>query len=84
MKNWIKYSKFEEKFGFITNSRKVRINKYDSLDVSLSFHRLTQVFERAVEFYGEDHMDENLFVAFSRFEERQKEVVESRNFVGLV
>ncbi|XP_029903079.1 crooked neck-like protein 1 [Myripristis murdjan] len=32
-----------------------------------------KVFERAVEFFGEDHVDENLFVAFARFEETQKE-----------
>jgi crooked neck len=33
-----------------------------------------QVFERAVEFYGEEHMYEELYVSFARFEERQKEV----------
>uniref|UniRef100_UPI00358F3A2E crooked neck-like protein 1 n=1 Tax=Myxine glutinosa TaxID=7769 RepID=UPI00358F3A2E len=32
-----------------------------------------RVFERAVEFYGEDYVEEQLFVAFSRFEEHQKE-----------
>ncbi|CAH2253441.1 crooked neck 1 [Pelobates cultripes] len=32
-----------------------------------------KVYERAVEFYGEDHMDENLYVAFAKFEENQKE-----------
>lgn len=32
-----------------------------------------KVYERAVEFFGEDYMDENLFVAFARFEENQKE-----------
>ncbi|XP_066532408.1 crooked neck-like protein 1 [Hoplias malabaricus] len=32
-----------------------------------------KVFERAVEFFGEEHIDENLFVAFSKFEEKQKE-----------
>lgn len=33
-----------------------------------------KVFERAVEFFGEDHIEENLFVAFAKFEEVQKEV----------
>jgi hypothetical protein len=33
-----------------------------------------RVFERAVEFFGEEHVDERLFVAFARFEEMQKEV----------
>ncbi|XP_077138912.1 crooked neck-like protein 1 [Ranitomeya variabilis] len=32
-----------------------------------------KVYERAVEFFGEDHMDENLYVAFAKFEENQKE-----------
>lgn len=32
-----------------------------------------QVFERAIEFFGEDHMEEKLFIAFARFEEGQKE-----------
>ncbi|KAM3603633.1 uncharacterized protein V6R79_026280 [Siganus canaliculatus] len=32
-----------------------------------------KVFERAVEFFGEEYVDENLFVAFAKFEETQKE-----------
>ncbi|MCI4389619.1 hypothetical protein PGIGA_G00100110 [Pangasianodon gigas] len=32
-----------------------------------------KVYERAVEFFGEEHIDENLFVAFAKFEEKQKE-----------
>uniref|UniRef100_A0AAQ6ACX9 Crooked neck-like protein 1 n=1 Tax=Amphiprion ocellaris TaxID=80972 RepID=A0AAQ6ACX9_AMPOC len=32
-----------------------------------------KVYERSVEFFGEEHVDENLFVAFARFEETQKE-----------
>jgi len=34
-----------------------------------------RVYERAVEFFGEDYVEEQLFVAFSRFEEHQKEVL---------
>uniref|UniRef100_T1IWJ5 Pre-mRNA-splicing factor Syf1/CRNKL1-like C-terminal HAT-repeats domain-containing protein n=1 Tax=Strigamia maritima TaxID=126957 RepID=T1IWJ5_STRMM len=37
------------------------------------------VFEGAVEFFGEEHMDEELFVAFAKFEERQKEHDRVRN-----
>lgn len=33
-----------------------------------------KVFERAVEFFGEDNLDEKLFIAFAKFEEGQKEV----------
>ncbi len=32
------------------------------------------VYERAVEFYGDDNMNEKLLVAFCRFEENQREV----------
>uniref|UniRef100_A0A8U8CDT5 Pre-mRNA-splicing factor Syf1-like N-terminal HAT-repeats domain-containing protein n=1 Tax=Geospiza parvula TaxID=87175 RepID=A0A8U8CDT5_GEOPR len=32
-----------------------------------------KVYERAVEFFGEEHMDEHLYVAFAKFEENQKE-----------
>ncbi|XP_036406487.1 crooked neck-like protein 1 [Megalops cyprinoides] len=32
-----------------------------------------KVFERAVEFFGEENINENLYVAFARFEEKQKE-----------
>lgn len=33
-----------------------------------------RVNERAVEFFGEDNMDEKLIIAFARFEEGQREV----------
>lgn len=33
-----------------------------------------KVYERGVEFFGEEHVEENLFVAFAKFEETQKEV----------
>ena len=32
-----------------------------------------RVFERAIDFFGDDHMDEKLFIAFAKFEEGQKE-----------
>ena len=33
-----------------------------------------KVFERAVEFFGEETLDERLFIAFAKFEEGQREV----------
>lgn len=33
-----------------------------------------KVYERAVEFFGEDIMDERLYLAFAKFEEGQREV----------
>jgi hypothetical protein len=32
------------------------------------------VFERAVEFFGDESMDEKLYLAFAKFEEGQREV----------
>ncbi|CAN8000670.1 unnamed protein product [Ixodes hexagonus] len=51
--HWIKYARFEEINGYISNARRV--------------------YERAVEFFGEEYMDERLFVAFAKFEENQRE-----------
>ena len=33
-----------------------------------------RIFERAVDFLGEENMDEKLLIAFAKFEEAQKEV----------
>ena len=32
------------------------------------------VYERAIEFFGDDNMDERLCIAFAKFEENQREV----------
>ncbi|KAF3824631.1 hypothetical protein GH733_009965 [Mirounga leonina] len=37
------------------------------------FAHARKVYERAVEFFGDEHMDEHLYVAFAKFEENQKE-----------
>lgn len=36
-------------------------------------HSARRIYERAVEFFGEENMDENLLIAFAKFEEAQKE-----------
>lgn len=33
-----------------------------------------KVYERATEFFGEEELDERLFIAFAKFEEGQREV----------
>ena len=33
-----------------------------------------RIYERAVEFFGEENMEETLIVAFAKFEENQREV----------
>lgn len=52
--NWLRYAKFEQRHGAISNAR--------------------QVYERAIEYFGEDNLDERILIAFAKFEEAQKEV----------
>jgi len=33
-----------------------------------------QIYERAVEYFGDEHIDEGLLIAFAKFEEGQREV----------
>jgi crooked neck len=33
-----------------------------------------RIYERAVEYFGDEHLDETLMVAFAKFEESQREV----------
>lgn len=33
-----------------------------------------EVYDRAYQFFGEDYMDEEFYIAFAKFEERHKEV----------
>lgn len=49
VKNWIKYVRFEEKYGYFVYVRKV--------------------YERVVEFFGDEYMDEYFYVVFVKFEE---------------
>ena len=58
VKNWIRYARFEEQNGYITNAR--------------------NIYERAAEYFGEEHMDQKLFIAFSKFEEGCREYERSR------
>jgi len=49
----------------------IRFGKFEESHGFINSAR--KIYERAVEFFGEDHMDEKLFIAFSKFEENQKE-----------
>ena len=40
------------------------------------------IFERAVEFFGDEYLSEELFIKFAEFEERQKEHKELGEFTG--
>jgi len=51
-------------------------------DGFLSKHSLTfqarEIYEQAVEFFGDEYMDEKLFIAFAQFEETQKVCLETK------
>lgn len=48
--------------------------KYARFEENHGFiHSARQIYERAVQFYGDDHLDEKLYIAFAKFEENQKE-----------
>ena len=40
--------------------------------------RARNVYERAIDFYGDEFLDERLFVNFAKFEERQREYERAR------
>lgn len=50
----------------------IKYAKFEEKNSYISSAR--RVYERAVEFFGEDNIDERLVVAFAKFEEGQKEV----------
>ncbi|XP_054720155.1 crooked neck-like protein 1 [Uloborus diversus] len=83
---WLTYIKFELRFKEIDLARHIyerfvivhfevknwiRYARFEETNGFIS--RARSVYERAVKFYGEEYMDEKLFVAFAKFEENQKE-----------
>ena len=54
------------------SSCEIQFESKSHVDASAGLAR--SVFERAVEFFGEEHMDESLLSAFAAFEEQCKEV----------
>ncbi|KAG2468092.1 CRNL1 protein, partial [Polypterus senegalus] len=67
---WLKYAEMEMKNRQVNHAR----NIWDrAITILPRVNQFWKVFERAVEFFGEEYMDEQLFVAFAKFEEKQKE-----------
>ncbi|CAI9717781.1 neck 1 [Octopus vulgaris] len=70
---WYKYTYMEEMLDNIPGSRQNWI-KYARFEEKNNYiNSARKVYERAVEFFGEDNMDETLLIAFAKFEEGQKE-----------
>ncbi|WAR18187.1 CRNL1-like protein [Mya arenaria] len=72
---WYKYTYMEEMLGNIAGCRQVKNwIKYARFEQKNSYiNSARSIYERAIEYFGEDNMDEKLIIAFSKFEEGQKE-----------
>uniref|UniRef100_A0A9J8BUD0 Crooked neck-like protein 1 n=1 Tax=Cyprinus carpio carpio TaxID=630221 RepID=A0A9J8BUD0_CYPCA len=83
---WHSYINFELRYKEVDKSRSIYEKfvmvhpevknwiKYAHFEEKHGYIALARkVFERAVEFFGEEHISESLYVAFARFEEKQKE-----------
>uniref|UniRef100_A0A8C7K6E4 Crooked neck pre-mRNA splicing factor 1 n=1 Tax=Oncorhynchus kisutch TaxID=8019 RepID=A0A8C7K6E4_ONCKI len=60
-----------ERYTLLMGSNWIKYARFEEKHGYIAHGR--KVFERSVEFFGEEHVNENLFVAFARFEEKQKE-----------
>lgn len=83
---WLTYIKFELRYKELDRARQIYERfvyvhpepkywiKYARFEENHGYiQSARRVYERAIEFYGDDHFDENLFIAFAKFEEGQKE-----------
>uniref|UniRef100_A0A671W5M4 Crooked neck-like protein 1 n=1 Tax=Sparus aurata TaxID=8175 RepID=A0A671W5M4_SPAAU len=69
---WHSYINFELRYKEVDKVKNwIKYARFEEKHGYIAHGR--KVYERAVEFFGEDHVDENLFVAFAKFEETQKE-----------
>ena len=83
---WMTYIKFELRYKERERAREIYENfvyvhpepkywvKYARFEENHGYISSSRkVYERAVNFYGDDFLDEDLFIAFAKFEEKQKE-----------
>lgn len=83
---WLTYIKFELRYKELDRARTIYERfvyvhpepknwiKYAHFEENHGYiQSARRVYERAIQFYGDDHFDENLFIAFAKFEEGQKE-----------
>eukprot|EP00123_Amoebidium_parasiticum_P012254 comp21226_c0_seq1/m.28880 comp21226_c0_seq1/g.28880 ORF comp21226_c0_seq1/g.28880 comp21226_c0_seq1/m.28880 type:complete len:692 (-) comp21226_c0_seq1:5-2080(-) len=88
---WHSYVKMELRYGEVARARQIYEKfvivhpevknwiKYAKFETKQREPGLARgVYERAVEFFGEEHMDQQLFIAFAQFEEASKEYERAR------
>ncbi|KAI4538113.1 hypothetical protein MG293_011516 [Ovis ammon polii] len=70
---WHSYINFELRYKEVDRARTIYERYILWMEKHGYFAHARKVYERAVEFFGDEHMDEHLYVAFAKFEENQKE-----------
>lgn len=83
---WLTYIKFELRYKEVERARIIYsrfVTVHPDVKNWIRFARFEEqngfvdnardVYERSVEFFGDDYMDENLFMAFAKFEENHRE-----------
>lgn len=84
---WQTYINFELRYKELDKARKIFERfllvyplvknwiKYAHFEASHGYiNRARNAYERAVSYFGDDNIDERLFIAFAKFEEGQQEV----------
>ncbi|UYV81795.1 CRNKL1, partial [Cordylochernes scorpioides] len=66
---WFSYIKFELRYNDPSNW--IRYAQFEANHGN--FAEARAIYERAVEFFGDEYMDEKLLIAFAKFEESQRE-----------
>ncbi|KAH0514099.1 Crooked neck-like protein 1 [Microtus ochrogaster] len=61
-----------ERLVFVHPALKIKYAQFE--EKYAYFAHAQKVYEKAVEFFGDQHMDEHLFVAFAKFKENQKKI----------
>lgn len=83
---WLTYIKFELRYNEVPRAREIYkrfVKVHPEIKNWIKFAKFEEscnntdgsrkVYEQGVEFFGEEFMDEKLFIAFGKFEETQKE-----------
>ncbi|KAH9519430.1 Crooked neck-like protein 1 [Bulinus truncatus] len=68
---WYKYTYMEEMLGNIAVKNWIKYAKFEEKNGYINSAR--SIYERSVDFFGEDNISEQLLIAFAKFEEAQRE-----------
>jgi crooked neck len=72
VKHWIKYARYSASYKLYEFNQPCLL-RFEEQHAFINSSR--NVYQRAVEFFGDEDMDERLYIGFARFEENQREVI---------